>query len=290
MQAKLNLRHELNDRATMIFGDALDCLRLIEDSSVDLCVTSPPYWKQRDYGGIAGQLGRERKPLEYVNNLSQILNQVARVLKPTGSLWLNLGDTRYGGELVGIPWWVAFSLMADKWRLLSNVIWNKPNAMPQSVSTRPTDSHEHLFLFAVGRNHYYNADAIREPLSAATVARDKYSRAVKAGKHADGAHQNAMGGYKHDPKSNPKGRNKRSVWNVSLRNYKGAHFATYPPELIEPCILASCPEGGLVLDPFTGSGTTGQVALSHGRRFIGCELNAGYLPLIEERLGVSCEA
>lgn len=270
-------------------GDALAVLRKMTAASVQTCVTSPPYWGLRDYG-VKGQIGLEKTPGEYVEKLVTVFREVRRVLKDDGTLWLNLGDSYAGGgphhgakntgksatnrgsitgidrlpiaglkskDLVGIPWRVAFALQSDGWYLRSDIIWAKPNPMPESVRDRPTKAHEYLFLLSKSPRYYYDADAIREPC-------------------VDGMRM---------PKkwNNPKGKNKRTVWTITPKPYRGAHFATFPPQLIEPCILAGAPAGGVVLDPFSGAGTTAIVAEQHGRRAIGIELNPAYVELTAKR-------
>lgn len=271
----------------ILTGDALEWLRQLPDNSVNTCVTSPPYWGLRDYG-IDGQIGLEETPEAYVERMIAVFREVRRVLRDDGTLWLNLGDSYAGSgkgawkvkdrqkevyipdpdspqcrlpkvpsglkpkNLIGIPWRVAFALQADGWYLRSDIIWYKPNAMPESVRDRPTKAHEYIFLLTKSERYYYDADAIKE---------------------------DAVSGNPNRPK-----RNKRTVWTVSTKPFKGAHFATFPPDLIEPCILAGCPEGGIVLDPFFGAGTTGLVARRHNRNFIGIELNPQYVEIAKNRI------
>ena len=249
----------------------------LQDKSVQCCVTSPPYWGLRDYG-IQGQLGLEKTPAEYVTQLVEAFREVRRVLLDNGTLWLNLGSSYSGAgysnnkntggatrgqggkqkhsyvsrstkfkqkDLVPIPWMVAIALQADGWYLRSDIIWAKPNPMPESVTDRPTKAHEYMFLLAKSRRYFYDADAVREPC-------------------VDG---------------NPRGRNKRDVWTVATRPYKDAHFAVFPEALIEPCILAGCPVGGVVFDPFVGSGTTTLVAERLGRVGVGLDLSREYLEM-----------
>ncbi len=302
---------------TIICGDALTTLQTLPDASVDMCVTSPPYFGLRDYG-VPGQLGLEPTPQEYVAHLVEVFREVRRVFKDTGTLWLNLGDSyasawacsrrniiglgslengkrearpnRLGNglkekDLIGIPWRVAFALQDDGWYLRSDIIWHKPNCMPESVKTRPTKAHEYLFLLAKSEKYYYDANAIREPH---TLAQRVKGREPNFASHkwlpptGTIINNNRSGGD--GVGFNPLGRNRRTVWTIATRPYKGAHFATFPPALIEPCIKAGCPEGGLVLDPFIGSGTTAAVANSLGRHYLGIELNAEYVRLAEERI------
>ena len=292
-------------------GDALETLKQMEDEYIHCCVTSPPYWGLRDYG-VDGQLGLEQTPEEYVAKMVEVFREVKRVLRDDGTLWLNLGDSYCGtgnkGEykdpkyldgrngqkvalnnkikglkakdLVGIPWMVAFALRADGWYLRQDIIWHKPNPMPESVTDRPTKAHEYIFLLTKKRKYFYDREAIREdpkPGNDGTIraiARDR-SGPVDIG---NGAHI-AERVYKE-----VKGANKQSVWTVATKPFKEAHFATFPPKLIEPCILAGCPEGGTVLDPFAGAGTTLYVAEKLDRNSIGIELNPDYCDIIRRRM------
>jgi DNA modification methylase len=308
---------------SVVCGDALTALSGMKASSVQCCVTSPPYWGLRDYG-VEGQLGLERTPEEYVAKMVEVFREVRRVLADDGTLWLNLGDSyavggtgaapstkstlsRHGPDgrspyldalsagkprkasdlkpkdLVGIPWRVAFALQADGWWLRSDIIWSKPNPMPESVTDRPTKAHEYIFLLSKASTYYYDADAIREPH--VRVWDEGNGGNLKVGG------QRAVGLtalHKHGgdyPLPNPLGRNRRSVWHVTTTPFPDAHFATFPPKLIEPCILAGCPVGGTVLDPFTGSGTTGSVANALNRNFVGIELNPTYAAMARKRIG-----
>ena len=234
---------------TLLLGDAATVLRELPERSAQCVVTSPPYWGLRDYG-IGEQLGLEATPDEYVAKMVTVFREVRRVLRDAGTLWLNLGDS-YGDakQLQGIPWRVAFALQADGWYLRRDRIWHKPNPMPDSVTDRCTKAHEYIFLLSKSPRYYYNAEAIAEPAQCAG-----------------------------DP------RNKRSVWTVTTKPFSGAHFATFPPDLIEPCIKAGCPKDGTVLDPFGGAGTTGMVAARLGRNAVLLELNAGYAEMAHARL------
>ena len=309
----------------ILTGDVRERLRLLPDGCVQTCVTSPPYWGLRDYGH-EGQIGLEGTPEAFVGNLVAVFGEVRRVLADDGTLWLNLGDTFNSSpsnqhsqavgangskaiglsvgrqrrdicglkpkDLVGIPWRVAFALQADGWYLRSDIIWSKPNPMPESVTDRPTKAHEYIFLLSKSPRYFYDADAVREPYlmssgSAYSDAAGKTQRGAN-GFRVEGqkmrehpGQHSGMGAsaYSHN------GRNKRSVWHVATQPYPDAHFATYPEKLIEPCILAGSRPGDTVLDPFTGSGTTGAVALRHQRNFIGCELNPDYVKLAEKRIG-----
>jgi DNA modification methylase len=282
------------------------------DKSVHCCVTSPPYFGLRDYG-VSGQLGLERTPDEYVAGMVAVFREVKRVLRDDGTLWLNIGDSYFGSaqsggasspklngpqnatqgvrmvkrgegvkpkDLIGIPWMLAFALRADGWYLRSDIIWSKPNPMPESVTDRPTKAHEYVFLLSKSERYYYDAEAIAEPLEGKPHAPGNL-----AGR--DGGHlRNDFGTDAMQRVWGLSGkRNRRSVWNVTTKPYSEAHFATYPPALIEPCILAGSPIGGIVLDPFTGSGTTGEVAIRHGRRFVGVELNSDYITIAKKRIG-----
>ena len=286
-------------------GDCLESLRAMPAESVQTCVTSPPYFGLRDYG-VDGQIGLEATPDAFVARLVDVFREVRRVLRDDGTLWLNLGDsynagrdgghaggakqaslTRHNGiarsganvvslkpkDLIGIPWRVAFALQADGWYLRQDIIWHKPNPMPESVTDRCTKAHEYVFLLSKSARYFYDADAIRQNPSGRKDAIRSFGAAKERN---DGGKGFALDGLK--------GANRRSVWSVSTKPFKGAHFATFPPGLIEPCILAGAPVGGVVLDPFGGSGTTAGVAIKHGRRAVLCELNPEYAALIPARI------
>ena len=303
---------------TIIQGDALTRLRELPSESVDCCITSPPYYGLRDYG-VEGQIGLEESPEAYVSKLVEVFREVRRVLKKEGTLWLNLGDSYAGSsgchkggsekansnagatnsyimpkpgkpkDLIGIPWMVAFALRADGWWLRSDIIWAnlsmvrpfqspKPNCMPESCKDRPTKSHEYIFLLSKSQKYYYDSDSIKEP------AITTENRSGKGKYDGDGSMKaRALTGS--DP--NPLGRNKRTVWTVATKPYSEAHFATFPPALIEPCIRAGCPEGGICLDPFFGAGTTGLVAKKLGRHYIGIELNPEYIGMAQKRIAAT---
>lgn len=297
----------------ILVGDVRQRLSELEAGSVRTCVTSPPYWGLRDYGE-AGQLGLEETPETYVENMVKVFREVWRVLADDGTLWLNLGDSYYnnfgGGsatmttgnaeavkqrgrhnlpkhalikqkDLVGIPWRVAFALQADGWYLRSDIIWAKPNPMPESVTDRPTKSHEYLFLLTKSPRYYYNHKAIREP----SVTGAWGSMPPIGGlKHVEGNDNNTYSG--NTPPSDGL-RNKRDVWAIATKPFKGAHFAVMPEALVDPCILAGSEEGDTVLDPFTGSGTVAVVANRHGRNFVGTELNPAYAEIARERITAS---
>jgi DNA modification methylase len=275
-------------------GDAGAVLPTLPDQCVDTVITSPPYFRQRDYQDPR-QVGCERQPREYVDRLVGLFAECRRVLKPTGTLWVNLGDKYLGGGLLGMPWRVALALSDDGWLLRSDIIWHKPNAMPHSVTNRPTTDHEYLFLFSGSQSYYFDADAIREP----HVTFTDHSK-MKGGRGHFGRRNGTPESGKNHGDSNlhdgrwdqafhPKGRNKRTVWSIPLGKFRGAHFAVFPPQLVEPCVLAGSPPGGLILDPFFGSGTVGLVARRHGRRFVGIELNPDYVSLAEQRLATAVE-
>lgn len=303
--------------------DCLEGLKQLPDNSINCCVTSPPYWGLRDYG-VEGQLGLEKTPEAYVERMVEVFREVRRVLRDDGTLWLNLGDSytknksNNGGysekstlsgftrsdtkgrqanesglriklshglkkkDLIGIPWRVAFALQADGWYLRQDIIWHKPNVMPESVKDRPTKAHEYIFLLSKSSKYYYDAEAIKEPLARPEALLQK-TPAVFGGRNKhDGYGTRKYSGNKYV--GTYTGRNKRSVWTVTTKPFKEAHFAVFPPALIEPCILAGCPEGGIVLDPFIGSGTTALVAKRLNRNYIGIDINPEYCKMSEERL------
>lgn len=336
----------MNDRLTILQGHVLERLAELPAGSVHCCVTSPPYFGLRDYG-VSGQIGLEPTPAEYVANLVAVFQEVWRVLRADGTLWMNLGDSysnsgcgpRSGGtlnewnsggrkipeevpdvrrgrvsglpdkNLLGIPWRVALALQADGWYLRMDIIWHKNNPMPESVTDRPTKAHEYIFLLTKSPSYYYDAEAILEPVSDNTHARisqdlesqigsDRANggmktngrmkavfRKGKTGAGAAGVKNNAS--FAAGTCCRVTMRNKRSVWTVPTFGVKDAHFATYPPDLIKPCIMAGSPVGGVVLDPFAGSGTTGMVALELGRKAVLIELNPDYIKLIERRCDVT---
>lgn len=286
-------------------GDCRELLAGMDEGSVQTCVTSPPYFGLRDYG-VEGQLGLEATPDEFVEAMVEVFREVRRVLRDDGTLWLNLGDSYSGGansgttngppvriknlpikrgegikpkDLIGIPWMVAFALRADGWYLRSDIVWHKPNPMPESVTDRPTKAHEYLFLLSKQARYFYDHEAIREDDSGRPSGNGFVREHRLTYLDDDGT---ARGNT--DQWEPGCGRNKRDVWSVTSQPFSGAHFATFPPKLIEPCILAGAPEGGVVLDPFAGAGTTGLVALRHNRSFVGCELNPEYAELARDRI------
>jgi DNA modification methylase len=297
-------------------GDALEVLRSLPGGIAQTCVTSPPYWGLRDYG-TAKQLGLEPIPEEYVSRMVEVFREVRRVLREDGTLWLNLGDsyaatTKGSGgnnpetspkqawkgsangqgyeprrfdhglkpkDLVGIPWRVAFALQADGWYLRSDIIWAKPNPMPESVTDRPTKAHEYLFLLAKSERYFYDAEAIAEVSVTGDNRRPYTSLGAKV---LDGRAEWHSG----EPRNGGDftSRNRRSVWPIATEPFPEAHFAVMPQALVEPCILAGSEPGDLVLDPFAGSGTVGVVALRHGRRFLGIELKQEYVGMARNRI------
>lgn len=333
----------------VFYGTVLEQISNIDTGSINCVVTSPPYYGLRDYG-VDGQIGLEKTPEEYIEKLVSVFREVKRVLKKDGTLWLNIGDSymsaggssRHFGyadpkypngrngshaeptaykhptikpkDLILIPFMLASALRADGWYLRQDIIWYKPNCMPESVRDRCTKSHEYIFLLTKSKKYYFDHE---EMLEIATGYDGRKSTKMKGSKKYNSAeimpdakpqsfsarpherwrfkklydkeqsthtiHENEIDG---ENKLYPV-RNKRSVWKVNTKPYHGAHFATFPPELITPCILAGCPEGGIVLDPFIGSGTVAEVALKNKRNFLGIELNQDYEKLIDERLNFS---
>jgi DNA modification methylase len=311
---------------TVIPGDVFEILPLLDDESVQMCMTSPPYWGLRDYGAV-DQIGLENTPNEYVDKMVMVFREVRRMLKKDGTLWLNLGDTYAAGgnggggsfakdgircaepgtdknerpfwkkgpralaaglkpkDLVGIPWMIAFALRADGWYLRQDIIWAKSNPMPESVKDRCTKSHEYLFMLSKSANYYCDMDAIKEPC----VCTEPF-RFVDGGKDKQRGHTRRHAGFngryaeKIAREGAPELRNKRDVWQISTKPYKGAHFATFPPDLCEPCILAGSRPGDIVLDPFGGSGTVAQVAKQYGREYLLIELNEDYCELAQRRI------
>lgn len=327
-------------RDRILIGDALAVLRSVPDGIADACVTSPPYWSLRDYG-VAGQLGLEPTPDAYVSALVEVFREVRRVLKPAGTLWLNLGDTFFtaggrcrnpGGaahdqhpaglppnrgppvaglkpkDLVGIPWRVAFALQADGWWLRTDIIWHKPNPMPEPVRDRPARNHEYVFLLAKSRSYFYDADAVMEPVTGNAHARGSgvnpkaWPRsagwAKGPGSHsvlvhnttARQPHRAGLARVKQNASFSAavaglvSRRNLRTVWTIGSQPFRGPHFAAYPESLVERCIRAGSPAGGLVLDPFCGTGTTLAVARRLGRHFLGIELKPEYVEIARKRV------
>lgn len=324
----------------IITGDVLEVIKELPDCCCSTCVTSPPYYGLRNYGTY-GQIGLEETPDKYIERLVEVFREVRRVLKDDGTLWLNMGDSYAGSnengtrqtkwrtadvykseknynlrkatgrkddgckpkDLIGIPWLLAFALRADGWYLRADIIWQKPNAMPESVKDRPTRAHEYIFLLSKSAKYYYNAEAVKEP----AVGFDNAAPAGSMGTARPNSRRrgNAKtfrggGAYTHDqaaensasvereshgltPNETGK-RNRRTVWTIATRPYKGAHFATFPEELVRPCVLAGSRPGDTILDPFCGSGTTGAVAIQEGRDFIGIDINPEYCTMSEQRI------
>ena len=306
----------------IINGDAVIVLKGLSDESIQCCVTSPPYYGLRDYG-IEGQLGLEGSPEEYVNSLIEVFREVKRVLKGDGTVWLNLGDSYAGGgnyrginpntltikqgsnrasyglsqrcgvvdipfglkpkDLIGIPWRVAFALQSDGWWLRQDIIWAKPNPMPESITDRCTKAHEYIFLLTKSERYFYDAEAVKED----SVTSEEMQIAKRNIQPHKGQRDNGMrettGGFDKIQNTYPT-RNRRSVWTITTKPFKEAHFATFPPEIPEICIKAGSKEGDIILDPFSGAGTTGLVAERLGRKYIGIELNMDYCKMSEKRL------
>lgn len=315
-------------------GDALEVLRSLKADSIHTCVTSPPYYNLRDYG-TPGQIGMEETPEEYAGKLVEVFREVRRVLRPDGTMWVNIGDsyaTRSGAQpptntrnklghtekhppggykykdLIGVPWLLAFALRADGWYLRQDIVWNKSNCMPESVRDRCTKSHEYIFLLSKSPKYYFDAEAISEPIAGTSTKRylqnlERQKGSTRQPGKTNGAMKAALprfGGEKYGDSGAGENRtksgkvyvptlrrNKRDVWTVSTSRFKGAHFATFPEKLITPCILAGCPEGGTVLDPFMGSGTTGAVAKRLRRGFCGIEINPEYYKMAAERIAAT---
>jgi DNA modification methylase len=319
---------------TILTGDAYKMLKTLQDESVHCIVTSPPYWGLRDYG-VKGQIGQEPTPEKFIHEMVKVFREAKRVLKKDGTLWVNIGDSYAAApkkrtseqaarkstltgskgtqiackdqikktveglkpkDLVGIPWMLAFALRADGWWLRQDIIWSKPNPMPESVTDRCTKSHEYIFMFSKSSKYFYDHEAIKtEPKYWGVTGMDGsgYKDAKKYnGKHSDKqrGHSRRHAGFNQrwDAMSTKEqmsmGANKRSVWHIPTKPFPDAHFATYPEELIVDCIKAGCPEGGVILDMFFGAGTTGLVARKLNRNFIGIELNPEYVTIAEKRL------
>ena len=301
-------------RNTILYGDCRDTLKQF-DEQARTCVTSPPYYGLRDYGGEENQIGQEKTPEEFIDQLVNVFKEVRNVLTDDGTLWVNLGDSYYNyrpgkgqsypkqsvsktnqdlptqcnkrgnkldglkeKDLIGIPWMFAFAMRSDGWYLRQDIIWHKPNPMPESVRDRCTKSHEYIFLLSKNKKYYYDNEAIKEP-----VKQDWGTRDRTKGKY----HNSGSGLSPHSGLSKSYDRkNKRDVWSVTNKPFKGSHFAVFPPDLITPCILAGSEKGDIILDPFMGSGTTAMVAKHLGRDYIGCELHEEYGNLIDQRVPV----
>ena len=302
-------------------GDSAEVLKTLPPDSVHCCVTSPPYYGLRDYG-ISGQIGREESPEQYIERLAAVFREVWRVMRPDGTLWLNIADTYCGTgskgdhydpknpkgrtgqqvsvnhnapgckqkDLIGIPWLLAFTLRGDGWYLRNAAIWVKGNTMPESVKDRLTRCYEFVFLFAKSKRYYFDGAAIAEPVAESSIKRLKGGRGLLhkyadsiPGQTAQNINKPRAAGSIPDELI-PVFRNKRDVWQINTAPYSGAHYAAFPPKLAETCVLAGCPPGGIVLDPFIGSGTTGLAAVQTGRRYIGIDINAEYCRLADERI------
>jgi site-specific DNA-methyltransferase (adenine-specific) len=283
----------MSNKVNILVGDCRTTLQSLPDQSVHTCVTSPPYFGLRDYG-MDDQIGLEQTPEAFVEQLVAVFREVKRVLRDDGTLWLNLGDSyntqpaennKPSGlkkkDLIGIPWRVAFALQADGWYLRQDIIWHKPNPMPESVTDRCTKAHEYIFLLSKSPKYCFDYEAIKEAATTVPMNRNKSAEGYQADYPKGDRFSKGDRVWGADGK-----KNRRSVWTVATKPYKGAHFATFPPDLIEPCILAGCPEGGTVLDPFGGAGTTGLVASNHNRNAILCELNPEYAQLALDRIGM----
>ncbi|HDS1779416.1 TPA: site-specific DNA-methyltransferase [Pseudomonas putida] len=309
----------------ILVGDCIEMMRTLPDQSVHTCITSPPYFGLRDYG-VDGQIGLEASPREFIDSLVAVFREVRRVLRDDGTIWVNMGDSYAGSwgahgrddmglggqslsarqiaasarrlkkpnhigfkpkDLMGLPWRLAIALQDDGWYLRQDIIWHKPNPMPESIKDRCTKAHEYLFLLSKSPRYYFDQGAIREPARAQSVPdsasrRNSFARETK---YTDGEHgQTAQHRTGRDDVYYDETRNKRSVWAVATASFKGAHFATFPPDLIRPCVLAGSPRGGMVLDPFGGAGTTALVAMQEGRQSVICELSPEYAALARQRL------
>lgn len=342
----------MTEQHRILVGDCIDMMRTLPDQSVQTCITSPPYFGLRDYG-VDGQIGLEETPAEFIARLVEVFREVRRVLRDDGTVWVNMGDSYaskpngpvgFGGhntdaphvavrtanarrssripegfkhkDMMGMPWRLAFALQDDGWYLRQDIIWNKPNPMPESVRDRCTKSHEYVFLLSKSKKYYFDQAAILEPCSPNTHARLSQDVQAQIGSeranggaksngnmkatarktngvgwgHGSDAEERQRGRVKDNESMNsalaimPTERNKRSVWTVSTHSFKGAHFATFPPDLIRPCVLAGTPRGGVVLDPFGGAGTTSLVSMQEGRRSIICELNPEYAAMARRRI------
>ena len=301
-------------RNTILYGDCRDTLKQF-DEQARTCITSPPYYGLRNYGNEENQIGQENTPEEFIDQLVNVFKEVRNVLTDDGTLWVNLGDSYYNyrpgkgqsypkqsvsktnqdlptqcnkrgnkldglkeKDLIGIPWMFAFAMRSDGWYLRQDIIWHKPNPMPESVRDRCTKSHEYIFLLSKNKKYYYDNEAIKEP-----VKQDWGTRNRTNGKY----HNSGSGLSPHSGLTKSYDRkNKRDVWSITNKPYKGSHFAVFPPDLITPCILAGSEKGDIVLDPFMGSGTTAMVAKQLGRDYIGCELHEEYGNLIDQRVPV----
>ena len=274
----------------IIHGDNLVVLQKWPGTIVDCVVTSPPYWQQRDYRGKSEQVGREQTPQKYIERLTAVFRECRRVMKPTGTLWIVIGDKYDDGEQLGLPWRVALALIDDGWILRADCVWHKPNAMPSSAKSRPTVDHEYVFFFTKSKNYHYDADAIREPhVTFSENSRMRGGRrhfGIRGGTPESGKNggSNNLHDGRWDQAFHPLGRNKRTVWSIPLSKFREAHFAVFPESLVETCILAGCPAGGVVLDPFVGSGTVPLVAQRLRRSHLGIDCVAEYCEMARRRV------
>jgi site-specific DNA-methyltransferase (adenine-specific) len=273
----------------VLCGDARQQMSRLPDESVDTLVTSPPYYQQRNYAE-SDQIGREATAETYVERLVEVFREARRVLKSTGTLWLVLGDKYDNKQLLGVPWRVALALQRDGWLLRSDIIWHKPNAMPSPVKNRPTTDHEYVFLLSKSDRYHYDVDAIREPHVTFTErsrmrgGRNHFFKRDSTPEQGKNGGNSNLHNSRWDQAFHPKGRNKRTVWSVPLSKFREAHFAVFPEPLVEDCIRAGCPAGGIVLDPFLGSGTTALVAQRLGRHYLGIDCNRQYCDMARRRL------
>lgn len=314
---------------TILCGDAVEQLKTLPDNSIDMCLTSPPYFSLRNYD-VDGQIGQEETPDEYIARLLAVFAEVYRVLKPDGTLWLNIGDAYAGSgqgagtknpsakqksnrgmshmqvdgfksklltvqdckrkDMIGIPWKLAFALRDAGWYLRQDIIWMKPNVMPEPVKDRCTKSYEHIFLFAKNETYFFNSEAIREPCSEASLVDFKRRKTLNnkgGGKDSYEGVRPDLCRSRADYYGKDGMRNARDVWQINTKPYRGTHFATFPEELANRCIAAGCPDGGLVLDPFMGAGTTAVAAKHQEKHYIGIDLNPAYVELATKRISES---
>ena len=302
----------MNKKIKILQGNCIDKIKELEDNSIDCVVSSPPYFGLRDYG-VNGQFGLEKTYQDYLANTVKVFETFKPKLKDTATIWWNVGDSYSSGsrtsttnqslrgnknygvtrtpiqknikekDLLMIPNRVAIALQEAGWYIRSEIIWHKPNPMPESVRDRPTSCHEKIWLITKNKKYYYDADAIREPVAQGTITRlsEKNLKNQKGSTRGNGG-MKSNGNMK--PVGNMETKNKRNVWTVTTKPFKGSHFATFPKDLIEPCIKAGCPEDGIVLDPFGGAGTTGIVASLNNRNSILIELNPEYIKLAKDRI------
>lgn len=278
---------------TVLLGDVRQVASLIPDGLIQSIITSPPYFGHRQYSGkdsSQNEIGQETILTEYIKNLTDCFKILQPKLKDNGLLWLNLGDTYRNQKLLGVPWRIAFALQDRGWILRSDIIWKKNNAMPSSVKNRPTTEHEYIFLFSKITNYFYNADAIREPhitfsdQSKMKGGRKHFGQRNGTPENGKNSGNSNLHDSRWDQAFHPNGRNKRTVWEIPLSKFRDTHFAVYPEKLVEICLLASTKENDFVLDPFTGSGTTGVVCKKNNRNFIGIELVEKYQKMAQKRI------